>query len=180
MNDRKRSLSIIAFPSLIHKKEVVMTNEIVFRPVDSLQMMAYIIKRCDDLGVELNITKLQKLMYCCYGTVLGRFDQRLIDEFPAAWQYGPVFPEALRAAQFFQVSGFRDKDTPEANELPNAVRGVIDQTLVNFGKFSAKQLSDWTHIKGSPWYRASDGGMVLYGRLDDNNIKEYFRAHVLL
>ena len=39
-----------------------MTN-VVFRPIDSLQMMAYIIKRCRSLGIDINATKLQKLMW---------------------------------------------------------------------------------------------------------------------
>lgn len=156
-------------------------QEFDFRPIDSLQMLAYIIRRCDALGIhDISITKLQKLMYCCYGTVLGKFGNRLIDEFPAAWQYGPVFPEALRAIQFFRVEGFRGRDTPDANDLPLPVRTLIDETLTNFGKFSAKQLSEWTHIKGSPWYRASDGGTSLYYSLSDEDIKNYFRANVLL
>lgn len=155
-------------------------TETKFAPIDSLQALTYIIGRCDKMNIFINITKLQKLMYCCYGTILGKFGSRLIDEYPAAWQYGPVFPEALRAIQFFQIDGFRGRSTPEADDLPAAVRAVIDETLANFGKFSAKQLSDWTHIKGSPWYKASNGGMSLYHTLSDEEIKNYFRAHVLL
>ncbi len=49
-----------------------MTEANAFQPEDSLQMMAYIVDRCQALGVSLNTTKLQKLMYCCYGAVLGR------------------------------------------------------------------------------------------------------------
>lgn len=74
-------------------------TETKFAPIDSLQVLAYIIRRCEEMNIFINITKLQKLMYCCYGTILGKFGSRLIDEHPAAWQYGPVFPEALRAIQ---------------------------------------------------------------------------------
>lgn len=42
-----------------------------FAPVESLQATAYVVGRCDELRIALNITKLQKLLYCCYGTVLG-------------------------------------------------------------------------------------------------------------
>ena len=38
-----------------------------FRPLDSLQVMAYIIERSQALNININVTKLQKLMYCCYG-----------------------------------------------------------------------------------------------------------------
>lgn len=154
-------------------------TEATFRPLDSLQVMAYIIKRCHEKEITLNITKLQKLMYCCYGTVLGKFGLRLIDEYPAAWQYGPVFPEALRSVQFFHVLAFLDKETPDVDALPESVRKLIDETLDSFGKFTAKQLSDWTHLKGSPWYFASDGGSSLYGRLSDENVSNYFKTNVL-
>lgn len=30
-----------------------------FRPVESLQATAYIVKRCDEKGIALNVTKLQ-------------------------------------------------------------------------------------------------------------------------
>lgn len=155
-------------------------TETKFAPIDSLQVLAYIIRRCEEMNIFINITKLQKLMYCCYGTILGKFGSRLIDEHPAAWQYGPVFPEALRAIQFFQIEGFRDRPTPQADGLPTAVRLVIDETLANFGKFSAKQLSAWTHIKGSPWHKASNGGLSVYHTLSDEDIKGYFKANVLL
>ena len=155
-------------------------TETKFTPIDSLQVLAFIINRCEKLGIDINITKLQKLMYCCYGTVLGKFGLRLIDEHPSAWQYGPVFPEALRAIQFFRIDGFKGTNTPEANDLPSEVLSVIDETLANFGKFSAKQLSDWTHIAGSPWYKASDGGIFLYRTLSDEHIKNYFKPNVLL
>lgn len=154
-----------------------MTNDTVFRPVDSLQMMAYIIKRCDALGVGLNITKLQKLMYCCYGAVLGKFGLRLIDEYPAAWQYGPVFPSALRAVQFFQIDGFRKNET--SVNLPQDIADLIDETLSIFGKNSASALTRWTHLPESPWDKASSGGEILYGRISDEDIQDYFKRKVL-
>lgn len=152
---------------------------IQFRPVDSLQVMAYIIKRCDSKDIPLNITKLQKLMYCCYGAVLGKFGVRLTDEYPAAWQYGPVFPEALRSVQFFTIDPFKEKDTPDIDSAPAEILQLIDGALECFGKYSASELSRWTHLKGSPWYKASDGGASLYGRLSDEDVASYFREEVL-
>ena len=150
-----------------------------FSPVDSLQVTAYIVKRCDAKGIALNVTKLQKLMFCCYGTVLGKFGLRLIDEYPVAWQYGPVFPEALRSVKFFTVPAFLDKGTPDADALPKDVRKLIDETLDVFGKFTPLQLSDWTRLKCSPWDLASDGGASLFGRLSDRKVGDYFKVNVL-
>lgn len=151
-----------------------------FAPVESLQATAYVVGRCDELCIALNITKLQKLLYCCYGTVLGRFGMRLVDEHPVAGPYGPVFPEALRSFQFFGIDAFRGKAAPEAEGLPEAVRAVIDETLENFGKFGAEELSRWTCMAGSPWYTVTKGGSSPYRTLSDTDIKNYFRAYVLL
>lgn len=156
-----------------------MTEANAFQPIDSLQMMAYIIDRCQALGIYLNTTKLQKLMYCCYGAVLGKFGKRLTDEYPAAWQYGPVFPEALRSVQFFKIEGFQGRGGAVAEVLPKSVLSLIDETLQVFGKNTAAALSNWTHQIGSPWYNASHGGTVLYGRLSDEEIGRYFRERVL-
>lgn len=50
-----------------------MTNEnTTFRPLDSLQVMAYIVDMCRKQHIEVNVTKLQKLLYCCYGVALDR------------------------------------------------------------------------------------------------------------
>ena len=89
-----------------------------FRPFDSLQVMAYIIKRCKQKGIYVNITKLQKLLYCCYGVVLAKFGVRLTDERPEAWQYGPVFPETLRSIQFFGIDAFCQKGTLAGHPRP--------------------------------------------------------------
>ena len=150
-----------------------------FEPIDSLQVLAYIARYCKDEHIPLNVTKAQKLMYCVYGVILAKFDCRLIDEFPAAQAYGPVFPESLRSVQFFGIKAFERKNTPEVNALSQDVLYMINATIKMFGKFDAMQLSNWSRIKNSPWHRASHGGSVLYGRLQDTYIKTYFRDQVL-
>lgn len=150
-----------------------------FNPVNSLQLMAYVIKRCQRERIPLNITKLQKLMYCCYGSVLGRFGVRLTDEHPEAWQYGPVFPTALRSAQFFELEDFLPKSTADVEALPQDVLRLINSAIAHFGESSATELSKWSHLPGSPWFKASDGGKLLFVRLDDEDVRTYFRDKVL-
>lgn len=60
--------------------------------LDSLDMAAYIVKYCAMKNYFINLTKLQKLLYCCYGAVLAYSGIRLIKEHPKAWDHGPVFP----------------------------------------------------------------------------------------
>ena len=58
-------------------------------------VMAYILMYCQDNNIVANRTKAQKLLYCCYGAILAEFNERLTDEHPKAWMYGPVFPRTF-------------------------------------------------------------------------------------
>lgn len=151
-------------------------------PFDSLQMMSYIIERCRRLGITgICATKLEKLMYCCYGVCLAARDFRLCDESPEAWQYGPVFPRTLRRFKEMGVDSFADM-FPYRNveeNLPDTCKSAIDQTLLYFGKYSATQLSTWSHNKGSPWSKASNNGKNLYEQIDDTTIRTFFRERVI-
>lgn len=158
-----------------------MTNDVVFRPVDSLQMMAYIIKRCRALHIDINATKLQKLMYCCYGVTLARLDCRLCDESPEAWQFGPVFPRTLITMKNNGLTGFESiVPAVDSSLIPTEISSVIDRTLEFFGKYSASQLSMWSHLDGSPWSICSNKGKCLYGQIDDSTIRTYFNEHVIV
>lgn len=155
-----------------------MTEANAFQPVDSLQMMAFIIKRCDASGIPVNITKLQKLMYCCYGAVLAMFGKRLTDEQPVALQYGPVFLAALKSAKFFKLESFRGSNVADAEALPAPVLDLVNQTIAHFGRFSASDLSRWSHAAGGPWSRASLDGEFLGVPLSDADVREYFATKV--
>ncbi len=148
-----------------------------FRPFDSLQVMAYIIKMCKELGTPYNVTKLQKLMYCCDGVTLATYGQPLSTERPEAWQYGPVFPRVLRYIQAHGLNAVVG-DVLE-NEAPDEIKDLIKGTILFFGKFSASQLSAWSHKIGSPWYQASDGGTELRMPIDDRSIEAYFKSEVM-
>lgn len=152
-------------------------TETQFAPFDGLQVMAYIIKMCKELGTPYNVTKLQKLMYCCDGVTLATYGKPLSTERPEAWQYGPVFPKVLR---FIQAKGL-DAVTGDVLEknAPDEIKNLIKGTIVFFGKFSASQLSAWSHKIGSPWYRASNGGTDLKTPIDDLSIKSYFKEEVM-
>lgn len=61
----------------------------------SSEVMAYILNYGNSHEHPLNKTQAQKLLYCCYGAILAQFDERLTDEHPKAWPYGPVFPRTV-------------------------------------------------------------------------------------
>lgn len=151
------------------------------RPFDSLLVMAYIIQRCMHLHTPyINTTKLQKLMFCCYGVCLAKYGFRLSDESPEAWQYGPVFPSTLSELQKYTYKSVGRISTKEIDEkMPKEIKSLIDLTLMTFGKFAANQLSNWSHLPGSPWSITSKNGKILREQIKDNLITDYFANYVL-
>lgn len=155
-------------------------TEMTVRPLNSLLVMAYIAQRAVNLGVFVNATKLQKLMYICYGVCLAKFGVRICDETPAAWQYGPVFANALRDLRKNGVEHYLYVGTSEVSDsYPELLRDMIDATLRVFGKYSATQLVDWTHQIGTPWSTVSNQGKKLYIEIPDQQTVEYFKNHLL-
>lgn len=149
-------------------------------PVDSLHVMAYIVQRCEEMAIPVNTTKLQKLMYCCYGACLGRFNYRICDESPEAWEYGPVFPRTLKVLQTHGVDYFRLKSSEIVNrDFPRPVKDLINSALRTFGSLAPNQLVNWTRSRGSPWDATSSGGKLLREQIPDGNIRRHFQTHVL-
>lgn len=143
---------------------------------DSNDVMAHILGVCQKKGINWNATKAQKLLYCCYGIVLAAFDEKLTEETPKAWQYGPVFPRTFNGLRKNRIipgedHGFSVSCNPKWLSL-------IDQTISTYGQFSASELSTWSHKPGSPWARATNGGRDLLVQIPSEYIKEYFEPMI--
>ncbi|MBQ9273523.1 MAG: DUF4065 domain-containing protein [Succinivibrio sp.] len=146
-------------------------------PLDSVEVLSYILKRAQETGIKMTYVKAQKLLYCCYGVVLAKFGVRLCVESPRAWQYGPVFPRAFGAHHKKRLKS--SALFIEGPSFPASIKSAIDETIDFFGKYSATVLSKWTHREGSPWFIASNAGKDLHGPIGDVLIKSYFAENVV-
>ncbi|MDO5530903.1 Panacea domain-containing protein [Sutterella sp.] len=134
-------------------------------------VMAYVLYFCKivqrDSPIEVNNTKAQKLLYCCYGAVLAATDERLTDEHPRKWPYGPVFPRTFndikKGRLTVEMAQQFERDCP-----PESLQ-LINQTITVFGRYTASQLSSWSHRAGSPWDKAD-----ALAALDDREIRLFF------
>ena len=52
----------------------------------------YLVSLANQEKIAVNMTKVQKLLYITYSVFLRVYRERLLDEHPQAWPYGPVFP----------------------------------------------------------------------------------------
>jgi len=142
---------------------------------NSYEIARYIMYLCEqkkqnDARYVYNNTKIQKLLFAVYGTLLARFGKAFIDESPKMWPYGPVFPRVFNK---IKEEGFQAK--PLVCDCSEEIIEYINRTIDFFGKYSATTLSNWSHEPDSPWSRTRE----VYG--DDWNkdiqpmdIKEYF------
>lgn len=145
---------------------------------DSRDVAAYIAQECRKNCIAYNNTKIQKLLYCVYGVVLAEFGRHICDEQPKAWPYGPVFPKVFKyihKGENIDLYSARLKDT-----LLEEEKAVIAEVLAFFGKYTASQLSSWSHRLGSPWAKAvGKDGAGWNVVIQDDDISDYFKGHVL-
>jgi uncharacterized phage-associated protein len=149
-------------------------------PYKSTILAKYIAAYFNEKAVDINITKIQKLTYIAYGVYLAVKGERLVDEHPQAWPFGPVFPATrnkLVKMNLYDIS-MQDKDLQEIKE-DREVKSLIKLVYNTFGEWSASQLTAWSHKDGSPWeMTVSKEGFKWGGRIDDGDIKSYFNRIV--
>lgn len=137
----------------------------------SSSVLAYILYMGKQENIDINKTKAQKLLYCCYGIIMAKFDKRLTDEHPRAWMYGPVFPRTFNDIEKHRLTVGMALDFEK--ECPPEWLEFIKLTLRTFWVYSASILSGWSHRKDSPWYKAEP-----LAALDDREIRLYFEPLV--
>lgn len=145
-------------------------------------------------AVPLSPMKVQKLVYFAHGWLLGLADQELINEPIEAWKFGPVIRPLYRdladygnqpitsliseyvlndAGNIVGITPGIDESSSDAKELLGLIRRIWEV----YGGFTAIQLSNLTHIEGSPWHRVYiENSGVLPDRfvIPRDYIRDYF------
>jgi len=146
----------------------------VFGKVDSVDFAVYLSQKAIELNKSVNVTKLQKWLYICYGLYFAFYGEQLLTERPKAWEFGPVFPKVYNKQ--------RKRNT--LNDLPietslgelKQYDEVIRVTLENFGDWTASQLVAWTHEKGKAWDKTYNHFDARNGNMDNNDIIKDFEG----
>lgn len=143
---------------------------------NSVDFAKYMVIKANERAIDMNMTKTQKLLYIAYGAQLALADERLFEEHPQAWPYGPVFPTVrnkLLKSDFAKMSIDNDKlqefrDDAHCNSL-------IEFVFKGFKLWTASQLTIWSHQEGSPWELTTRNIGFKWGdEIPDTYIKEYF------
>lgn len=143
---------------------------------DSISVAKFLISEANRRKIFMNITKVQKLLYVVYGAYLRMYGERLVDEHPQAWPYGPVFPNtrlALKDAHFIKITSKGLDELVQDERL----RKAVDITLSHFGGWTAGQLTEWSHGDGTPWDIVQNRDTFDWGDvIPDKLIFGYFKS----
>jgi len=148
----------------------------LFGEVNSVEFAIYLNEKANKKELLVNVTKIQKWLYICYGLYLVAYKKQLLDERPKAWDYGPAFPKVHKKQKKNGDSLNKLKNTIDIESL-KVYDEIIDPTLENFGHWTANQLVEWTHESEKAWDKKIKLGEK-YGSLDNHDIYIDFEPFV--
>lgn len=126
--------------------------------------------------VSINLTKTQKLLYVAYGANLVISNDRLCNEHPQAWPYGPVFPTTRNKLSKVNI-GSITMDNPILEDVKDDcyLNQLISFVFEGFGNKTAGQLTLWSHNEDSPWKLTTEEPCFKWGNeIPDMYIYNYF------
>ena len=127
--------------------------------------------------VTLNGSQIQTILYTAYGVWLATKGERLLEEHPQVWQYGPLFPRAYKHLKKNAGNGQGEHDMLRT-ECPDRFE-FIRRCFQRFAWTSAGVLCAPHTAEGSPWKQTKDQSPDKLGvRIDDELIRQWFLPRV--
>lgn len=146
---------------------------------DSITFGKYLVSIAISRQKPLNMTKLQKLIFIIYGFFLTEQQHHIINEYPQAWPYGPVFPKIHKGVDYTNVVDLNSSSFDKIKGDPG-LTDLVEKVVETYTKYTATQLSNWSHMEGSPWHRTTKmAGFKWSTEIPDNYIIEYFSTKSL-
>lgn len=106
-------------------------------------------------GDELTPLKLLKLVYIAHGWAFPLLGGPLINEPAQAWQYGPVVPSLYHSVSQYRAGPITQRVPDfDPQALSAQARQHVHNVYETYGRYSGVQLSNLTHLPGTPWDEA--------------------------
>ena len=127
--------------------------------------------------VSLNGSQIQTILYNAYGVWLATKGERLFEEHPQVWQYGPVFPRAYKHLKKNVGDGKIEYDMLKT-ECPDRFE-FIRRCFQRFAWTSAGVLTSPHIADDSPWKKTKEENSDKLGvRIEDELIRQWFLPRV--
>ncbi len=144
-------------------------------PKSALFLSGEILKRANEQNIGISNMSLQKLLFIANGVHLAKTGEPLMIDPVEVWPYGPVMHSVYHEFKAYGNADIRKTPliyslTPN-KEFNNDENQAIDFALEVAKKLNAIQLSNWTHLPGSPWTKAKENKEDF---IANDSMKEYF------
>ncbi|MBS0351571.1 MAG: SocA family protein [Proteobacteria bacterium] len=155
-------------------KRLKVTGRLTMEAYPAASVANFFIDKSSNEGEPITLMKLSKLVYIAHGWSLALLNRPLIKEPIEAWKFGPVIESLYHEFKRFgntNINMFAIADNIEEEEIV----ALLNKVWSGYKKYSAYELSNWTHIKDSPWdqvYSPKKKNQVI----DNETIKEYFNG----
>ena len=136
-----------------------------------------ILKSAKRQGRALTPMQLMKLVYVAYGWSLAILNKRIFLDPIEAWRYGPVIPNLYQATKKFGRSeiplNLINESSPST--VTGDVQGLLDEVVAKYSHLSGIELSNLTHLPGTPWHQVYEPNMS-NKEISDDLIKHHYMA----
>jgi uncharacterized phage-associated protein len=140
---------------------------------NSIALAEHIAYLCTKHGYTYNNTKIQKLMYICYGTFFVQNNTHIIEEKPQILHYGPIFSSVLKYIQGFKNIDELPQD--QSQNLDKDTKNMLNDIVEKVGLYSATKLVEWSHRANKPWSIALEiGGLEIGNVIPDSFTRSAF------
>jgi uncharacterized phage-associated protein len=168
------------------------SQEDVTMPYDAKAVANWFLEKAQSKDKSLTPMKAQKLVFFAHGWYLALKDARLIGEPVYAWKWGPVIKSLYDAFKSYgsgpitqlakspgrlrgvRATGFA---TPHVPDRDADTIAFLERIWDVYGRFSGIQLSNMTHMDGTPWkdvYKQYGGEIPPHTEIPESSIKSYF------
>lgn len=170
-------------------REAYMNKIITYDPLD---IANFFIKKGLEDGEPITQLKLVKLAYISHGWYLGLTGNPLITDAVEAWKYGPVIPKIYHEFKNYGTSPVDSMGTranfsgetfsfiaPEVTD--SEILKFLDRIYEVYGDFTASQLVEITHKRGTPWHKIchAKGGKDGLGVIIPNDDIEHHYKEII-
>jgi uncharacterized phage-associated protein len=179
---RRRAKNVIA--PLESRRRVC--DRLFVEPIDRPDSIAantltsWIRSTAPDRPEPLTHLKLQKLAYYCYGALLAFDCEETVGflEFEA-WKHGPVSPAIYELFKEYANASIGRAPKPF---IASSAEAHLYDVMNVFGRMSAWQLREESHLTNTPWRKSYDGvrGRVISPDVMRSHFRQMFTSPVSL
>lgn len=136
-----------------------------------------ILKAAKKQSISLTPMQLMKLVYIAHGWSLVVMNRDLFTDRIEAWKYGPVIPNLYQATKRFGRNAIPMNliDETENPNIDPSVRSFLEDVVRKYGHLSGIQLSNLTHLSGTPWHEVYEPN-VMGKEISDDRIRHHYQV----